>query len=319
VLSEHDAVLPRAEQSAYCVAILLCTHNGARFLPVQLASLEQQTHKNWRLYVSDDNSSDATLTIIANFAQRVSQSVEVRRGPNRGPALNFLSLATDPQIAGDFFAFCDQDDVWHPDKLVRALNWIATIPSEVCAVYGSRTRLVDGSGRPFGHAPRFSKAPSFSNALVQSIAGANTMLFNPATKRLLERAGARAVVSHDWWAYQLVSGAGGIVHYDAVSSLDYRQHAENSIGCNRGVAAQLKRLGMVINGGFAVWNDINLAALQQCRSLLTKEAQELIDVYAGLRQKSLWRRLVSLASSSIRRQTPTGNLALLVAVLLNKL
>ena len=75
---------------------------------------------------------------------------------------------------------------------------------------------------------------------------------------------------------------------------------------------------MVINGGFAVWNDINLAALQQCRSLLTNEAQELIDVYAGLRQKSLWRRLVSLASSSIRRQTPTGNLALLVAVLLNK-
>ena len=297
---------------------MLCTHNGARFLPAQLASLEHQTHRNWRLYVSDDNSTDATLTIIANFAQRVSQPVEVRKGPGRGPALNFLSLAADPQIAGDFFAFCDQDDVWYPDKLARALTWAATIPVGICAVYGSRTRLVDASGRPFGHAPRFSKAPSFSNALVQSIAGANTMLFNPSTKRLLERAGARDVVSHDWWAYQLVSGAGGIVHYDAAPSLDYRQHEENRIGCNRGFAAQLKRLRMVIDGGFANWNNINLVALQQCQSLLTKEARDLIDVYASLRQKSLWRRLASLARSPLRRQNLSGNLALLLAVLLNK-
>lgn len=309
---------PRVDERAPCVAVLLCTHNGASFLPAQLASLEHQTHRNWRLYVSDDNSTDDTLTIIRNFARRVSQPVEIRKGPGRGPALNFLSLASDPRVTGEFFAFCDQDDIWPPEKLARSLSWIATIPSSVGAVYGARTRLIDATGRPCGFAPRFKKAPSFSNALVQSIAGANTMLFNSATKRLLERAGPREVVSHDWWTYQLVTGAGGILHYDAEPSVDYRQHERNHIGCNRGPRAQLKRLRMVIDGGFAAWNDVNLAALQECRLLLSNEARRCLDDYASLRQKSLWRRLLALARSPIRRQTPVGNLALILAVLLNK-
>jgi glycosyltransferase involved in cell wall biosynthesis len=310
-LSTPDAVAP-------CITIFLCTYNGARFLPAQLASLERQTHTNWRLVVSDDGSTDSTLTIVANFAQRVVQPVEIRDGPRRGPSVNFLTLAADPRVLGDFFAFCDQDDVWHSDRLARALAWIKTVPGDLCAIYGSRTRLISASGQPFGYAQYFKKAPSFSNALVQSVAGANTMLFNSATKRLFERAGPRDVVSHDWWAYQLVSGTGGIVHYDAEPSVDYRQHADNRIGCNRGLPAQLKRLRMVVSGGFAAWNDINIAALQQCRVLLNSEAQSLLDVYAGLRQKSLWGRLVALARNPIRRQTPLGNLALLVAVLLNK-
>jgi glycosyltransferase involved in cell wall biosynthesis len=89
----------------------MCTLDGAQFLPAQLASLEQQTHTNWRLIVSDDGSTDATLKIIENFAQRVPQDVEVRRGPQQGPAANFMSLATDRDIDGDYFAFCDQDDI----------------------------------------------------------------------------------------------------------------------------------------------------------------------------------------------------------------
>lgn len=103
------------------ITILLCTFNGARFLAAQLASIEQQTHSNWRLIVSNDGSTDDTLTIIRHFADRVCQPVEIRHGPGRGAAANFLSLATDPEIDGDLFAFCDQDDVWHPAKLSRAL------------------------------------------------------------------------------------------------------------------------------------------------------------------------------------------------------
>src|SRR4029079_13849861 len=75
------------------VTILMCTFNGARFLPAQLASIEQQSHWNWRLIVSDDGSSDATLAIIHHFAERVSRPVEVRHSPRCGPAANFISLA----------------------------------------------------------------------------------------------------------------------------------------------------------------------------------------------------------------------------------
>ena len=75
---------PWPRPSAPRVAILLCTFNRARYLPAQLASLEHQTHRNWHLIVSDDGSTDDTLTIIAIFAQRVSQPVEIREGPEPG-------------------------------------------------------------------------------------------------------------------------------------------------------------------------------------------------------------------------------------------
>ena len=303
---------------APCITILLCTFNGARFLAAQLASLEQQSHQNWKLLVSDDGSTDATLAIVHHFAQRVAQPVEVRQGPQRGPAANFLSLATDPSIDCDYFAFCDQDDAWNSDKLALALKWMRTVPRDVPAVYGARTRLICAGGEPLGYSRRFRRPPSFANALVQSIAGANTMLFNRSTKRLLEQSGVLNVVSHDWWAYQLVSGSGGLVHYDPTPQLDYRQHENNRIGCNRGLRAQWKRLRMVLNGGFAAWNDVNLAALQRCRHHLTDNARTLLDSYEAMRTASLWGRLMAFARSPLRRQTFLGNIALLIGIVLRK-
>ena len=297
----------------------MCTFNGARFLPTQLASIERQTHGNWRLIVSDDGSTDATLEILHHFAQRVSKPVEIRHGPQKGgPAGNFMGLAADPGIKGEQFAFCDQDDVWHADKLSRAIEWMQSAKTDVPTVYGARTRLVGVGGTPLGHAPLFCKPPSFSNALAQSIAGANTMLFNGAAKRLFEKAGPVKIVSHDWWAYQLVTGSGGEFHYDREPHLDYRQHAENHIGCNRGLGAHWKRFRMVLDGGFAAWNDLNLAALRQSRHLLTEDARALLGAYEAMRHGSLIARLRGFATSGIRRQTLLGNAALLLAIVLKK-
>jgi cellulose synthase/poly-beta-1,6-N-acetylglucosamine synthase-like glycosyltransferase len=96
----HDPALTSALEQPRTprITILLCTFNGERFLAAQLASIEQQTHWNWHLIVSDDGSTDSTLTIIQHFAQRVSQPVDIRRGPRRGPAANFVALAADPSI-----------------------------------------------------------------------------------------------------------------------------------------------------------------------------------------------------------------------------
>lgn len=301
------------------ITVLLCTFNGARFLAAQLASIEQQTHTNWRLIVSDDGSTDDTLAIVQHFADRVSQPVEVRSGPRRGPAANFLSLATDPTLEGDLFAFCDQDDVWHASKLSRALAWIKSQATEVPAVYGARTRIVCADGKASGYSPVFRLPPTFANALAQSIAGANTMVFNRTMKELLEKTGITDIVSHDWWAYQLATGSGGNFHYDSEPQVDYRQHCGNCIGTNRGLRAQWHRLRMLFDGRFARWNDVNLDALQRCRHLLTEEAVGLVDTYVAMRGPSLSRRLKAFATSGIRRQSVVGNVALLGAVILRKL
>ncbi len=271
------------------------------------------------MIVSDDHSTDATLTILRHFAHRVSQPVEVREGPQKGSAANFVSLAADPTIKGEYFAFCDQDDVWHPDKLTRAMKWVGSLPRELPAVYGGRTHVVCAAGKPMGYSRRFFKAPSFGNALVQSIAGANTMLFNRATKLLFEQSGVLDVTAHDWWAYQLVSGSGGIVGYDPEPHVDYRQHANNRIGSNKGLRAQGKRLVMVLKGRFSAWNEVNFSALRSARHLLTEDARALLDTFEVMRTGSFAARLRALAGSPVRRQTSLGNLGLLLATVLKKI
>ena len=94
--------------NAPLVAILLCTYNGARFLPEQLDSLEAQTHQNWVVYASDDGSTDATLEILQQYqAKWPSGKLTIRTGPQKGFCQNFLSLTCDPNIRADYYAFCD--------------------------------------------------------------------------------------------------------------------------------------------------------------------------------------------------------------------
>ncbi len=318
-LSELGKLAATTDKANPTITILLCTYNGARFIASQLSSIENQCHQNWRLLVSDDGSTDETLGIVRDFARRVPNDVEVRAGPGQGPCANFLSLAADPAVTGDYFSFCDQDDLWHPNKLTRALQWLESVPDGMPAAYGARTRLVDVEGHAIGHSPHFRKETSFANALVQSISGANTMLFNRTAKWLLERGGPVAAVSHDWWVYQLVCGAGGVMRYDSEAHIDYRQHPGNQIGCNRGWRALLQRTWFLLTNGFAKWNETNSAALHQCSNLLTTENRALLDSFDVLREGPLIVRLKTFFNSPLRRQTTFGNAVLLAAILLRKL
>jgi glycosyltransferase involved in cell wall biosynthesis len=307
------------ERGGFSVAILLATKDGARFLRDQLDSFASQTHRNWRLYASDDWSSDKTTEILEEFKRRTSSWVEVRRGPNKGPAENFLSLARDPEIEADFFAFSDQDDIWLNDKLERAVASLAGLDSVVPAFYCSRTLLVDENNeRVLGTSQLFDRKPAFGNALVQSLGGGNTTVFNRAAKRLLEQARVNVVI-HDWWTYQLVTGAGGVAVYDEKPSLRYRQHGANVIGSNKGWRAQYRRLLMMIEGRFGGWNEINIMALLSLKGLLTAESAKQLMLFDGARHGHLARRVASVWRSGIYRQTLQGNIALYVAAVLSKL
>ena len=129
------------------VAILLCTFNGARFLSAQLSSLARQRFGNWHLFVSDDGSTDELLSLISKYQrQENGVSVAVREGPRRGLVRNFLGLACDLSISADYFAFSDQDDIWEPNKLSRAIDWLQSIPTEIlpCTVraYASLMKMI---------------------------------------------------------------------------------------------------------------------------------------------------------------------------------
>jgi glycosyltransferase involved in cell wall biosynthesis len=293
------------------IVVLMGCRDGARFLPAQLASIAAQTHRDWRLVASDDGSTDATTAILERFRTEQGQGrVEIRRGPGAGFAANYLGLAGDPAIRAPFYAFADQDDVWHPERLARGLARLAALPQGRPALYGGRTLLIDEAGRATGRSPCFRAAPGFGNALVQSIAGGNTMLFNAAAKRLFEAVPDVTVVAHDWWAYQLVSGAAGTVIYDPEPSVAYRQHGANLIGGNRSLRGRVARLRRLAAGELARYTDINLAALERAAPLLTEDARATIALLRQSRRLPVVQRVAALRRLGLYRQS-RGDTAML--------
>jgi len=297
-------------------AILLCTFNGARFLPAQLSSFTRQRFSHWRLFASDDGSTDETLSLIAKYQHEENGvSIAVRDGPRRGLVRNFLGLACDLSIAADYFAFSDQDDIWEPDKLSRAIAWLQSIPAQRPALYCSRVRLIDEDDRDCGLSPLFSLKPSFRNALVQSIAGGNTMVFNNSARLLLAHCGSDVNVPlHDWWTYLLVTGAGGEVRYDPLPTIRYRSHSQNVVGANVGWRSRFQRLQMLKAGDFARWSALNIAALERFRSRMTLENSSLYDLFCESRKRGFFARQLGFLQAGVYRQTLLGNMGLAVAV-----
>jgi glycosyltransferase involved in cell wall biosynthesis len=306
------------------VAILLCTFNGARFLPLQLASYEAQDFTDWRLVVSDDGSQDATLAILERFRKsHGDEKVQIRRGPRRGFVANFLSLICDPAIAADYYALSDQDDIWEPHKLSRAravlMDAAAAAPDRL-AVYCSRTRLIDAGGADLGLSRLYRRRPHFRNALAQSLASGNTMVLDPAARRLVMRAGADAEVpSHDWWIYLLVTAAGGRMIYDAAPMVRYRMHARNVMGANDFMAAKIRRAVMLWRGCYRSWADMNVSALDAIKNLMTDDNRKTFDLFCQARKRSVVPRVCGLMRSGIHRQTLLGNLGLAAAALVGKI
>lgn len=295
------------------ITILLCTYNGARYLSEQLESYVAQSHTDWALWVSDDGSDDDTLAILEAFRDLHGGAHDIRfvartgpetaLGPEQRAAANFLSLLSHPDLPPGAVALSDQDDVWLPCKLARALEQIGQLPATQPVLYGAQSRHVRADLTPVGvsHPPR--RAPGFANALTQNIVSGHSLAMNAAALALVRRAGVPdGITFHDWWLYQLVSGASGQVHIDTSEVLLYRQHANNVMGAHRGLPASWGRVTMVLNRTYGRWIAQNIAALSAVRDQLTAPNARLLDLVSdniGRGPAGAWQ----LHRAGLRRQS----------------
>ena len=145
------------------------------------------------------------------------------------------------------------------------------------------------------------------------------MAFNQAAKDLLEAAGMQTVVSHDWWVYQLVKGAGGVVYYDPEPAILYRQHEGGLVGANCSFKSKVDRFLYAFNGGFKQWNTINYHALCAIQHLLTKDSRDILTLFGTFRGAKLKDRIRLLEVCGLYRQTWQGTLSLWLATVINKI
>ncbi|MBN8965073.1 MAG: glycosyltransferase family 2 protein, partial [Rhizobiales bacterium] len=303
------------------VAILLGSHNGGRFIAEQLESIAAQSHRNWSLWVSDDNSSDDTLEKVQRFANDGWRDrVHILKGPARGFVANFLSLACNPDIEANYFAFCDQDDIWVPQKLETALRKLSHHPAKQPAAYLGRTELIDSAGKTIGLSPLFPREPTLKNALVQSVGGGNTMVINAAARQVLCMSGDRInVASHDWWTYLCVSACGGVVIYDPTPMVKYRQHGSNIIGENSSLMSRLLRANLLLRGRFSSWIEGNMTALENLEAMIPAPNRDTISTFKALRcRPNPIGRLIGLYQLGLYRQRLFDNIWLYLAAALGK-
>lgn len=291
------------------VAILMGLCEGQDYLRAQLDSIARQAEPDWVLVVSDDSTTPNGRRILMEFAKGMAAGqVRILTGPRRGAAQNYLHLLQNIPPDVGYVAFCDQDDVWVHDKLCRAFAALTDIAEDQpAALYAGRV-VCDARLRRQTLLGMPRRPPSFRNALVQNILPGNTLVLNAAAARLCVATSRWAVgiAMHDWWIYQVVTGAGGRILSDPAPAVLYRQHGANAVGAAVGSLALLARLARALGGRHSVWVGAHLSALQGAAAFLTPENRLVLAQFAALRRASLPRRVRQFAGLGLYRQTGTG-------------
>jgi len=216
------------------VSIALATFNGEKYLPGQLESLVQQRSPISELVVTDDGSSDTTVPLLREFAATAPFPVHIFQNSERlGYRINFMQAAA--ACTGDLIAFCDQDDVWHPDNTNLVAHAFAD--PEVMLVFHNAD-LIDERGRRKGKLFRQKDAKIYLPLSIKPwmiVPGVVQALRRPLLRftslhpRSIDPYCPAEPMSHDLW-YPFWASVLGKIAYIPDTLVEYRQHGENTSG-----------------------------------------------------------------------------------------
>lgn len=214
------------------VCVLLSTYNGERYLDEQLNSLAVQKDVELKVLIRDDGSKDQTLHILDAWAQkdkRFSYYYDV----NKGPAKSFLDLIVNSPDA-DYYAFCDQDDVWDEDKLAVAVKYLEKENKNSANMYYSNLKIVDQNLK-FLYMSHQSPSPRRKkySCLTEDVVTGCTMVFNAKAREYVMYGIPNYCTMHDTWLYMICKFFGTVI-YDFDAHILYRQHGNNVVGAYQG-------------------------------------------------------------------------------------
>ncbi|SDB46467.1 rhamnosyltransferase [Pseudobutyrivibrio sp. YE44] len=228
------------------VVILLATYNGQNYLRQQLQSLFDQTNQNFRLVIHDDGSIDGTAEIINEYRDLYPERVEVFYGHScGGPKENFLWMLG--RVEADYYLFCDQDDVWMPEKLDRSLaaiteqegdlkeqnpdsSWPVCVFTDMVVTDDKLNTISDSFIRYIGRLPSNT---SYTQIIIDNPAAGCTMCFNRALRDLvvdlLPKMDLNNIPMHDALVLEIAAIMGKVVAIDEPLAY-YRQTGHNAMG-----------------------------------------------------------------------------------------
>lgn len=243
--------------------VLLAAYNGRRFIAEQVESILMQEGVDVTLCVSVDASTDGTELWFNDLARKDVRVALLPHGQTfGGAARNFFRLMKDVDFeAFDYVAFADQDDIWFPEKLLRAHRVLsdrnaAGYSSNFEAYWPSGRRLlVEKSQQQKPWDFLFESAgPGCTYVMRKDLAGAVQAAVRSQWSEIQD------VGFHDWFAYAFARANGYKWIIDEQPTMLYRQHEANQIGVNTGLRAFAHRARTVLNG-WGLWQAALIAKL----------------------------------------------------------
>lgn len=219
--------------------ILMATYNGAEYLSAQLDSILNQDTSNWHLTISDDGSTDGTAAILDDYVRRFPEKItRVYSGRCFGNARDHFFWLMG-QCKAEYMHFCDQDDVWHPDKVREMQETLEKAEARYGAetpllVFTDQTVVDENLNQIAPSLMRMQKqnpgATDYRGLLFRNIVTGCTTAINAALANLCGTCrNTDEMIMHDWWIGLTAARFGKLVYLDH-ATIEYRQHGDNNVG-----------------------------------------------------------------------------------------
>jgi rhamnosyltransferase len=234
------------------IAVLLATHNGGGFLRAQVESILAQVGVTLEIWISDDQSSDGTVEYLRDCERLDSRLHLLPPGTFGSAADNFLRLIRDvPTERYDYVALADQDDVWLPLKLQRAVEQLMQSNADG---YSCNLTAFDGrTGEEW--LVRKSAPPRALDYLFGGASAGCTYVLSSRATALVRRSmqGEPAPSrgwSHDWLFHAICRSSGFRWVFDEAAPIRYRQHTGNQYGARSGLQGVFRRAKDIRSGWY---------------------------------------------------------------------
>jgi glycosyltransferase involved in cell wall biosynthesis len=299
--------------------VLLSTFNGDKYLDEFLHSIYEQDFSELTLIIRDDISTDNTPSIL--LSHQTMSKINIQILPSQGhlgPAQSFLHLLSNAGSDFDFYAFGDQDDVWKPDKISRAVNKLSSTTGKIPTLYCSCVEYVD-EGLKHLQWSRVPRRIGFGNALVENIATGCTMVMNQRAREVMLSGLPEKCLMHDWWSYIAISCFGRVV-FDDYAGVKYRQHKSNAVGAATSFPDEInRRLNRFIKaeGGVFRFSDQVQSFLDKFGDMIPEEKIGILKLILSSKL-SIKKRFRLAISRDIWRQKWFDNVILRALIVINR-
>jgi glycosyltransferase involved in cell wall biosynthesis len=308
------------------VEVLLATYNGEKYLGEQISSILTQTFQDFRILVSDDGSTDRSLEIIGDLANKYPQKIMVvdKNNSHHGVVGNFSDLIE--RSSSPYLMPCDQDDIWFPNKIQvlveeiqsmeedKGIEYPSLVHSDLTVVNSSLEVIDQSLMRYSGLNPNRT---SLNQLLVQNVVTGASCIFNRCLADLASPIPGKALM-HDWWIALIASSVGVIGYLDKPTGY-YRQHSGNVLGASSfGWKYLWDRFKLLLSseGKGILADNIDQAAalLSILEGKLEQEKEQLLEEFCALGGQPFIRKRWTLLKHKFLKGKPAQNFGLLLGI-----